>query len=66
MTSPTASNEFPVVASHEEVSCFNCWGDLAGEWWAASGDAPGRGQYRVRCSRCDHLTFYDIKQEQPA
>ncbi len=59
-------NEFPVCDRHDDVSCFNCWGDLAGEWWSESGNAPGRGKYRVRCSRCDMLTFYDLKEERHA
>jgi hypothetical protein len=55
------TKNFPKFAAHNLASCFNCGGDFGDGHWSNSGYAPGRGQFRQYCTKCDHITWYDIK-----
>jgi coproporphyrinogen III oxidase len=51
---------FPVIESHSKAWCFNCGGDLTGDYWCDSGNAPGHGQFRQDCEKCQMSTWYDL------
>jgi hypothetical protein len=56
---------FPKFASHAEVSCFNCEGDLIGDY-VFSGHAQGGGEFVQHCEKCRMSTWYDIKARKAA
>lgn len=54
------AKKFPVHASHEGVSCFNCGGDLVGDYFHDSGNADGHGRWEQSCEKCQMSTWYDL------
>lgn len=53
--------KFPIYKSHEVVSCFNCGGDLVGQFWFKSGFPAGRGEFMQGCEKCQMNTYYDLE-----
>ena len=55
----TNRNKFPQFAAHDRASCFNCEGDLIGDYVCA-GHGRGYGEFVQHCEKCRMSTWYDI------
>jgi hypothetical protein len=58
------TKQFPTFAAHNQVSCFNCEGDLDGAHFSDSGNAEGR--WVQHCEKCRMSTWYDLKVKEAA
>lgn len=58
---------FPIKYSHDEdINCFNCETSLVTSEPKDSEFAPGTGQFRKTCNKCEMHTYYDVKTSEPS
>jgi transcription initiation factor TFIIIB Brf1 subunit/transcription initiation factor TFIIB len=53
--------DFPIF-NHEGVICYHC-GVVLHETPVDYGYPPGSGQWKQKCWRCGHVTFYDLPNQ---
>ena len=59
--------EFPCYKSAEIASrwgCFNCHNELDVDTLTDSGNAPTRGQFRMKCQKCGMSTWFDLEPQE--